>query len=128
MSKDIMDHEPHWRCPNCGHACHERDATPISDIFERVEPGEIMPAGECPLCGALLESTDPDWYIVVGRVTFDDEDTLLILQASSESEAEDLYEKEMQQTIPVDGPEGACPFVNYVVRCGPCEPCIVRSI
>jgi len=25
----------------------------IHDIWERVEPGEVMPSGECPDCGAL---------------------------------------------------------------------------
>jgi hypothetical protein len=40
-------------CDDCnwkGQAC-ELEA--ISDFSERVSPGEICPAGECPQCGAL---------------------------------------------------------------------------
>lgn len=32
----------------------------IRDIFERVSPGEVMPAGECPKCGALVHLIDEE--------------------------------------------------------------------
>lgn len=42
------------RCQNCGAV---RDAEelvrPIPDVEERVAPGETMPYGECPDCGAV---------------------------------------------------------------------------
>ena len=46
-------------CQNCGWHGTESDASEegISDIFERVSPGEPMPAGECPKCGSLVHLT-----------------------------------------------------------------------
>lgn len=40
-------------CQNCGATWPESQLEPIDDIYLRVEPGEPMPAGECPDCGAL---------------------------------------------------------------------------
>ena len=45
-------------CQNCdweGEAC---DLNGISDYEQRVSPGEITPAGECPECGALAHVAD----------------------------------------------------------------------
>ena len=46
-------------CPDCDQ-CLDDDALvwPIPDIAEKVLPGEAMPAGECPDCGALINTTD----------------------------------------------------------------------
>lgn len=41
------------RCFDCGHECRAGDLAMIHDIQERIAPGEIVPAGECPQCGAL---------------------------------------------------------------------------
>ena len=42
------------RCQNCGWQGPDGSLkTPIPDIFQRVDPGEEMPSGECPDCGAL---------------------------------------------------------------------------
>lgn len=32
----------------------------ISKVGQRISPGELMPAGECPECGALIEVPDAD--------------------------------------------------------------------
>lgn len=41
-------------CQNCGRLASENGIEPvIGDIWARVEPGEIMPAGECRSCGGL---------------------------------------------------------------------------
>lgn len=45
-------------CSNCEWQGSSDDCDHISDIFERVEPGEIMPAGECPECGCLAHLKD----------------------------------------------------------------------
>ena len=45
-------------CPNCG-AVHERLAVEfpdIPDLLARIAPGEPVPAGECPDCGALVHA------------------------------------------------------------------------
>jgi hypothetical protein len=50
-------------CQNCDWVGVESDLNPLEEqgIFDRVGPGETMPAGECPECGAvahLKEETD----------------------------------------------------------------------
>ncbi len=47
-------------CNNCGAGWSDDQATPIRDYCERVEPGGIVPAGECPSCGALCYPARPD--------------------------------------------------------------------
>lgn len=39
-------------CDNCGHKCTAGDLGAIADAQERLYPGETIPAGECPECGA----------------------------------------------------------------------------
>lgn len=38
----------------------------ISDLTQRVFPGEFMPSGECVKCGALIECSDQD-IVAVGN-------------------------------------------------------------
>ncbi|TSA39703.1 hypothetical protein D4R30_00655 [archaeon] len=40
-------------CQNCEWKGTGVDVNPIQDIYERIEPGETVPAGECPECGCL---------------------------------------------------------------------------
>ena len=40
-------------CDNCGKETPLAELGEISDLYERVEVGGEMPAGECPKCGAL---------------------------------------------------------------------------
>ena len=40
-------------CENCQAEWTLDDLNPVKDIEQRVAPGEIMPAGECPDCGAV---------------------------------------------------------------------------
>ena len=40
-------------CQNCRARWPSQDLLPVQDIFQRVAPGEPMPSGECPDCGAL---------------------------------------------------------------------------
>lgn len=42
-------------CQNCDWTGEADSCLPIKDLEERVEAGEIMPAGECPECGALCQ-------------------------------------------------------------------------
>jgi hypothetical protein len=57
MSDTIYD------CPNCTWRGTELDG--VDDLFDRVNPGELMPAGECPECGALVELPDADIPVYV---------------------------------------------------------------
>jgi hypothetical protein len=47
------------RCQNCRRIWNPDELKHIKDIFERVDPGEPMPSGECPDCGALCEPLKP---------------------------------------------------------------------
>jgi hypothetical protein len=45
--------QPWYQCQNCQWEGRENWMNPIKDLHQRVAPGEPMPAGECPKCGAL---------------------------------------------------------------------------
>ncbi len=49
-------------CANCGEDYPASALNTIQDYFERVEPGGLVPSGECPNCGALCYplSENPD--------------------------------------------------------------------
>lgn len=47
-----------YECQNCGIRLDEDELNPVKDISERVAPGEPIPAGECPDCGALCQDTN----------------------------------------------------------------------
>lgn len=42
-----------YACGNCEWLGGDDALNDITDLSERVAPGEPMPAGECPECGAL---------------------------------------------------------------------------
>jgi hypothetical protein len=42
------------RCDNCGYECSQDELIlSIQDLLQRIEPGGIVPAGECPKCKSL---------------------------------------------------------------------------
>lgn len=48
------EEEPLCQCQNCDWRGPVHKADRVHDIWSRVAPGEIMPAGDCPECGALV--------------------------------------------------------------------------
>lgn len=40
------------RCQNCDWKGDPDDANPYHDFWSRVEPGDTVPAGDCPDCGS----------------------------------------------------------------------------
>ena len=45
----------YYACQNCEMTCSDpAKLADINDFEQRVAPGETMPAGECPECGALV--------------------------------------------------------------------------
>lgn len=51
-------------CDDCSEETMSQDLDMVTDIEERVNPGFIMPAGQCPHCGALAYYADdaaPDY-------------------------------------------------------------------
>lgn len=54
----------HFRCDDCGKEMLAGQLDMITDIEERLTPGGIVPAGQCPHCGALAYYADgyaPSW-------------------------------------------------------------------
>lgn len=92
---DIAEIEPpqNAECGNCGGIFHQDQLAEIENLSERVQAGEPMPAGQCPLedCGALCHATDkpqPEFdvtcaYKQLSEVTFR-------MHAASEEHAEQL--------------------------------------
>jgi hypothetical protein len=40
-------------CDNCRHQCAVVDLDCIDDLYERIDAGSFVPAGQCPKCGSL---------------------------------------------------------------------------
>lgn len=40
-------------CDNCRLYCAVSELDPIVDLEQRLDPGGVVPAGQCPSCGAL---------------------------------------------------------------------------
>ena len=48
-------------CPGCDSQVSDDEIIyPVPEVEERVLPGEVMPAGECPACGELIPATTWD--------------------------------------------------------------------
>jgi predicted RNA-binding Zn-ribbon protein involved in translation (DUF1610 family) len=45
-------------CDNCGHRCPADDLDEYKDFWSRVTVGGIVPAGDCPKCGAFAYVED----------------------------------------------------------------------
>lgn len=56
MAKQIFEFE-NVKCDNCGLVIHKNNAEKIVNLAARLEPGGIVPAGECPYCEALMYPT-----------------------------------------------------------------------
>jgi hypothetical protein len=66
-------------CDDCSWAGDESELDETSNLIDRIEPGGIVPAGECPKCGALaymkcpvcdgeglVDFTDEEWSAMYG--------------------------------------------------------------
>lgn len=61
---DICDNRD-VECNNCEWYGVVAECHNISDVQERVDPGETFPAGECPLCGALAHLVEKKIMLVL---------------------------------------------------------------
>ncbi|MFA5709355.1 hypothetical protein [Mycolicibacterium sp.] len=41
------------RCDNCDFVGDESTLDPIDDLAQRLDPGGVVPSGQCPRCAAL---------------------------------------------------------------------------
>lgn len=56
---DLDKYRARFECQDCGKEFWDEKALlEIKNLLQRVSPGEIMPAGECPKCGALVSVVD----------------------------------------------------------------------
>ncbi len=49
----LLANEGLHECDSCPWAGPAAELAPIADLHRRVDPGGIVPSGECPKCGAL---------------------------------------------------------------------------
>lgn len=49
---------PYFTCQNCGAGWLESQLDELEDVMQRVSPGERMPDGQCPDCGAVCHYDD----------------------------------------------------------------------
>ena len=56
------------QCQNCDEIHRAADLLHIKDLSMRVSPGEVVPSGECPLCGALCHIADDPNILRVGDI------------------------------------------------------------
>ncbi|APH74132.1 hypothetical protein [Aquibium oceanicum] len=55
-------------CDDCGETHRADELDMVTDIEERISPGEIVPAGQCPSCGALAHLVNPPEYSAQARL------------------------------------------------------------
>lgn len=55
-----MDNRLLYQCHNCDWKGRIGEMDKIDCIEERIDPGELMAAGECPECGSLVDVDDAD--------------------------------------------------------------------
>ena len=75
------------------------------------------------------------WWIVTGRIPYDDEDTMLIIEATDATEAQRTFVTQLlelgdndpdDRRDETEKEEGAV-ILNYIVACGDVEPQIVMN-
>lgn len=69
-------------CGDCGWKGDADDCEIISDAHERLDVGGVVPAGECPDCGALAYLDEPARHYLVDAMSATDlDDALALLMA-----------------------------------------------
>ncbi|MCP4166032.1 MAG: hypothetical protein GY759_09090 [Chloroflexi bacterium] len=63
----------YYACDYCEIKWSEEKLHTVRDLFERVQPGDEMPVGQCPTCGVLINLEDkvvlPNHDYLVVRTT-----------------------------------------------------------
>jgi hypothetical protein len=57
--------EKFYVCQNCNNVLPIDELKPIKHAEQRIEPGEIMPAGECPQCGGLCHQEHDTVFVTM---------------------------------------------------------------
>ena len=64
---------PKHACDNCGKEWDEKRLSEPKDLWQRLDPGSIVPSGECPDCGALCYPNKGKDFVHVVIHKFDDD-------------------------------------------------------
>lgn len=77
-------------CGNCGLTCDEDDLrvtlSETPDLDQRLDPGSVVPAGECPYCGCFTYLNPTTFTVLLRRpdyVTTDDNDANFMAQVDA---------------------------------------------
>lgn len=55
-----------YRCNNCDFQTDEHEAFPdVENLRQRLEPGDIMPSGQCPECGAFVHEYTTEFMVMM---------------------------------------------------------------
>ena len=93
----INDPQSPCVCQNCNKFWRQDELKLIDDIFQRVAAGEIMPAGDCPECGALCQLKEPEnivEFLSTGNLTGEPKTVIELLQQCG-----NLLDKEESEEI-----------------------------
>ena len=55
----MSDNHDYVACPNCDWKGATSKLDDAQDLLQRLEPGDIVPDGQCPDCGALVCESNP---------------------------------------------------------------------
>jgi len=91
-------------CANCGKRERADKLNPVEDPFQRMEPGDTVPAGECPSCGCLAYvDEDPEWLVVYH---YDGQDPDFLRYASKQQRSDEVIKRWLSKW-------GMQPATNY---------------
>ena len=112
-------------CGNCGKVWDEEELTrvfpDIPDLTERIAPGEPVPAGECPDCGALVHAIRETFMCrVCGEVVKAADIREHLIEHNPNAEGMDWEDVRNQFTL-LTTPDGAQKRVVVIVRGGVAE-------
>ena len=55
-----------YRCNNCAFQTDEHEAfSDVENLRERLEPGDIMPSGQCPECGCFVHEYTAEFMVMM---------------------------------------------------------------
>jgi len=92
-------------CANCGKRERADKLNPVEDPFQRMEPGDTVPAGECTKCGCLsYVDEDPEWLVVYH---YEGHSPDFLRYASKQMRSEDVIKRWLGKQ------DGGLPATNY---------------
>ncbi|AXK44051.1 hypothetical protein [Erythrobacter aureus] len=101
----MSDQNKPVECQNCDWKGTEDQVEELQDVSERVGPGETMPVGECPKCGAVahyMDESDPKTPSPALLEAISDLEAILEDMPEVEPDAEDYDDMEGASSVGID--------------------------